>query len=245
MTELSFTLPEKGEPRANSDARVKDALSKTKEVVNGQLTTGNLSASAAITSAQLSSGAKPVGWYTPKIIATEESRTNTAFGTLTTADEIKGVVLPEGGQIIIGYQALWKESVAGTARAAIFLGANQLKAPRLQNTPGVSEAGTGATSTTGKYGVLGSMTLGLGGSNLQAAGEDMGLVTTGMPITGAGIPCYALSGGAVLTEAGSVTWCKCAITAAAGTYDISVRFKSSSGTVTAKERKLWVETLGV
>lgn len=32
--------------------------------------------------------------------------------------------------------------------------------------------------------------------------------------------------------------------AAAGTYDVSVQFKSSSGTVTAKERKLWVWTMG-
>jgi hypothetical protein len=30
----------------------------------------------------------------------------------------------------------------------------------------------------------------------------------------------------------------------AGTYDFSVRFKSSSGSVTAKNRKLWVASIG-
>ena len=32
--------------------------------------------------------------------------------------------------------------------------------------------------------------------------------------------------------------------AAAGTYDISVQFKASSGSVTVKNRKLWVWTMG-
>jgi hypothetical protein len=31
--------------------------------------------------------------------------------------------------------------------------------------------------------------------------------------------------------------------AAAGTYDVSIQFKSASGSVTAKERKLWVEAV--
>jgi hypothetical protein len=36
----------------------------------------------------------------------------------------------------------------------------------------------------------------------------------------------------------------CYIFAAAGTYTVSVQFKSSSGSVTAKNRKLWAWTLG-
>jgi hypothetical protein len=32
--------------------------------------------------------------------------------------------------------------------------------------------------------------------------------------------------------------------AAAGTYTIGVKYKATSGNVTAKERKLWVATLG-
>lgn len=33
--------------------------------------------------------------------------------------------------------------------------------------------------------------------------------------------------------------------AAAGTYNISVQYKATSGSITAKERKLWVAVLGV
>lgn len=31
---------------------------------------------------------------------------------------------------------------------------------------------------------------------------------------------------------------------AAGTYDVSVQFKASSGSVTVKERKLWIVSMG-
>ena len=38
------------------------------------------------------------------IIATEESRTNTAYGPLATPDVVKGIVLPTDGLIVVGYR---------------------------------------------------------------------------------------------------------------------------------------------
>lgn len=160
----------------------------------------------------------PVTWYTPKVIATEESRTNTSFGTLTTADEIKSVVLAENGLILISYTAIIKSSVSGAGGVAIFIGSNQLKSPGIVAAPEVQEASTTGTSST--------MFISRGGGlvNLEAGTS---YVTTGMTLGAAG------------TSSGL-----CPVFAAAGTYDISVKYKATSGSVTAKERKLWVETRG-
>lgn len=162
--------------------------------------------------------------YTPKIINTEESRTNTAFGTMATADEIKSVVLPENGLMLIGYSANFKPSSLGVvAGAAIFLGSNQLKSSG--GTPTAQEAssnGTALSKIVTFSGGLGHM------SPLEASGAD---VTTGQAL-GPKTPDGDLPGGF------------CPVFAAAGTYNVSVQFKASSGSVTAKERKLWVATLG-
>lgn len=190
-----------------------------REVVNGGLDNENLSGSAGITAAKLASNAKPVTWYTPKIIATEESRENTAFGTLTTKDEIAEVVLPTNGLIVIGYSCNMKCSVAGAGKAAIFIGANQLKTAEESGTaPVVQETSPSTTNFTHVVTAAPGLTKG--------SGTWSGDVTTGQTLN-AGIiggPCYVF--------------------AAAGTYAISVQYKATSGSITAKERKLWVEVHG-
>lgn len=161
------------------------------------------------------------------IIATEESRTNTAYGLLTTPDRVRNVVLPTDGLIAISYQAMWKESVIDAARVAIFVGANQLKRPSTGTVPVVQDAGMTGIGTANVYNLVAASHKGLV-SAASSAGYT-GDVTTGQIMGGAtsadqfGGPCYVF--------------------AAAGTYDISVQFKASSGSVTAKERKLrvWVQ----
>jgi hypothetical protein len=186
--------------------------------LNGALDATNLAAALKSILGVSDSGVVRRG---KSIIATEESRTNAAYGLLTTPDRVSGVELPTDGLLLIAYSALWKNSVAGAGRAAIFLGANQLKIPASAGTgvPVVQEAdGPGAAD---KYGLLYSVSHGL----WVASGiVDMSLVTTGlaMPAT-SGI---------------------CVVQAAAGTYDVSVQFKSASGSVSAKSRKLWVWTRG-
>jgi hypothetical protein len=159
---------------------------------------------------------KPIKWYTPKVIATEQSRENVAYGLLGTADEIPSVVLPESGLIIVGYAAQFKSSVSAAGKAAIFLSVNQLA-----DSTGGSTLGEAGTFSTG-FTRLG--TFGQGLTKIEAAVSD---VTTGQALSGSG------TGGGFGV-----------ISAAAGTYNVSVQFKASSWSVTAKARKLRVATLG-
>jgi len=176
-----------------------------------------------------SSGQKGRG---KSIIIQSESRSNTAYGTLTTPDQVSGIVLPTDGLIAIGYQATWQESVNAAARAALFIGANQLKltnadiaAPVVQET-GLNSGGTSVNKplATSNVGLVCSPT------NTTAYTGD---VTTGQVLG-----MNASSG--VIGPWGGFTFAF----AAAGTYTVSVQFKASSGSVTASNRKLWVWTIG-
>jgi len=118
--------------------------------------------------------------------------------------------------ILVGYQALWKETVVAAASAALFLGSNQVAGAEVGNT-------TGGTINVDK--VLATHGGGLSSSPVIASAQ----VTTGQLL---GDPANAVGG-------------FCTIFAAAGTYDVSVQFKASSGTVTVNSRKLWVTTMAL
>lgn len=162
------------------------------------------------------------------IVATEQSRANAAYGLLTTPDRVQNVVLPTDGLIFVHFQALWKASEADKGAAALFIGENQLRNPRANGEPVVNEAGLVNGKVSTKFSPLVSNPTGLftAGSGVS----DSTLVTTGL----AGF----YDGVTFNNPAGAI----CVIEAAAGTYDISVRFKATSGSVTVKERKLRVWT---
>lgn len=228
MTDVTLPTPESNPGKAEwSEVFANDKA--LREVVNGELDNSNLSGEAGITAANLAASAKPFTWYTPKVIATEESRTNATFGTLTTADEIKEVKLAENGLILVIYEALWKESSAGLGRAGIFL--NETIVEKQTNSTPSEQFGVTDAANVGKFRYLGTA----GGAGLKgdlasgAIDESPAPVTTGNlvgqgSVLGSGLPSL--------------------IEAAAGTYKISIRVKSSSGSVTMKNRKLWVATLG-
>jgi hypothetical protein len=172
-------------------------------------------------------------------IATSESRTNTAYGTLTTPDQVT-VVLPTNGQIVVGYQAAWQESVAGASRAAIFIGANQLRAGGSAATPPLQAAGNNGTPAVNHNCSLTTCAAGLvTGTALDQTDATTGQIV-GQVSNGANI--WMDLGGAILPlGTGAVEAGPCWVFAAAGTYTVSVQFKASSGSVTASNRKLWVE----
>lgn len=160
------------------------------------------------------------------IIATEESRTNVAYGTLTTPDQVASVVLPTDGLLIIAYQAMMKSSVAAAGGAALFIGATQLKYQDGANRAPITQA----TTTTGTtYAPLTTFEIGLQAGN-ATAGDHTSDVTTGQVVGN-------------VTTTGTTAAGPVFVFAAAGTYTISVQFKATSGSVTAKERKLWVWSL--
>ena len=186
------------------------------------------------------------------IITAAESRTNTAYGLLTTPDRVQNIVLPTDGLIVVAYQALWQESVLGAARAAIFLGANQLKVQQQGVTlPATQAAATGATLGASKYaplttypaGLISPTTFNLDHGSDVTTGQALGMVSMNASVTNATVE---LGGSVQSFSVGDyqIFGGPCFIFAAAGTYDVSVQFKATSGSVTAKERKLWVWTLG-
>ena len=181
------------------------------------------------------------------IVPTEESRTNTAYGTLTTSDIVEDIVLPTDGLIVVLYSAMWKESVAGAARAALFVGANQLKAsafgvaggPQVQ--AAATQAGGGVTNS---YTPLATVPVGLASGEINPGSAIDVPVTTGQAVGAMGSNTASFYVGSVNWKETMPVGSPCFIFAAAGTYDISVQFKASSGSVTAKERKLWVWSIG-
>jgi hypothetical protein len=141
-----------------------------------------------------------------------------AFGLMATPDEAPGIVLPEKGLIIASYQALWDGGAAGNpAKAAFFLGANQLKNPVGGSAPAVQQA---ETSATVKQWLT---TVGSGLATTSSGVASTGAVTTGVTM-------------ALASGSGAL----CVIEAEAGTYNLSVKFTGTS--TRAKERRLYVWT---
>lgn len=181
-------------------------------------------------------------------IAASESRTNTAYGTMPTPDQVAGIVLPANGLIRVWYRATWQESVAGAARAAIFVGANQLSINAVPEA-----AATGASSTTATPQALSTFPGGLVARNPQGGPSYPGDAATGQVIAvfggvggAAGTPTVEYNG-VVEPLASTSAWPAFGgssdIEAAAGTYTISVQFKASSGSVTVSNRKLLVQAI--
>lgn len=168
------------------------------------------------------------------IIATEESRSNTAYGLLTTPDRVQNVALPTDGFICIVYRAEWKDSSAsGACGAAIFLGSNQLKmrygsafTPTIQ----VQEAQHAVPSNFFTW--LSTSAIGLTSYSAPVSLNAPADPGTGLLI-GQQNSGLTGQGGCMFVEA------------AAGTYDVSVQFRAgAAGSVTVKNRKLWVWTMG-
>jgi hypothetical protein len=172
------------------------------------------------------------------IIATEESRTNAAYGLLATPDRVQNVALATDGLIFVVYRALWKTvGVAGT-KAGLFLGANQVKVwdattNTSQNVEGADTPGSLAgyyPLVLGPSGFVTPISAGVINWSADAA--------TGM-LLGLQGPAESAPMDGSQREYGGIA----AIAASAGTYDVSVQFKNTGGgAVWAKDRKLWVWT---
>lgn len=215
-------------------------------VVNGNLDGDNLSALTAQSAGVNRSGQTVKG---VSIIATSESRTNVAYGTLTTPDQVS-VVLPTNGLIEVWFQAQWQESVQGAGRAAIFIGANQFQVAINQQSvgdagPAPQAAYFGAPASPNQLQPLYSFPLGL--ASVQNGGSIAGAdATTGQGIGGFGATTALTEGTHVRTINTSNTALggPCYIdNLAAGTYTISVQFRSTSGSVTASNRRLRARAL--
>jgi len=118
-------------------------------------------------------------------IPAEETRANAAYGLLTTPDRVEDVVVPEDALLIVGYQAMWRESVAGAASAALFIGANQLKLGLATAGPVVNQTATiGAATPADTYSLLASSPGGLRSNQGIGGAAYAGDVATGQILGG-------------------------------------------------------------
>lgn len=180
------------------------------------------------------------------IISTTESRTNAAYSTLTTPDQVASVVLPSGGLMAISYHAIWQETVSTAARAAIFLGSNQLKVQQPTTAAPVAQAAYTGSGNTSKDTPLFTYSGGLVSATTQLTGTTSN-VTTGQ-VLGGGAPGSAgmnIDIGGTTSQIGAGPFGgPVYVFADPGTYTVSVQFKASSGTVTVHDRRLYVWTIG-
>lgn len=244
MPSINPTLPTIGQPNSTEDQDVINALTTIIAAINGGLDTANLTAAAGVTAAQLATAVQAAvglnGASTRRgksIVATEESTASGSYTTLATPDRVSGIVLPTDGLIFVAYQATWRSTVSGAAggAASIFLGATQTVAARTTAaTADVVAAEAITAGTANNWHPLASHPTGL--VSVEATGGTSytgGDLTTGQ-VVGLGTAANPRPG------LGGI----CAIFAAAGTYDVSVRYKNSSGTTTVKNRRLWCWSQG-
>lgn len=224
MTQLSYTTGQPSDLVGNANADMADIQGPFTDIqsfINGRNINADNMPVALLQAAGLNdtSGQKARG---SSVIAAAGARTNTAYGSLSNGpDQVAGIVVPSNALVFLRFKAIWQESVVGAARAAIFIGANQLKNPAFNAAPAVQEtaAMAGSANTDGP---LYTVSHGLQSGNSTAATSD---VTTGQTMMLAGT-----AGPDVVIE--NLT---------PGTYTFSVQFKASSGTVTVSNRRLYVE----
>jgi len=235
MPDISPSIPVVGQSNATEEPKIVTALTQLVAAVNdvdsAQITDGVIQ-DVDLQSALLDKLGVSAGVTVRRgksIIAASESTSATSYaiGNLTTPDRVSGIVLPTDGLICVAYQALWQNTVIGNGKAAIFIGGNQLKeAANAGGAPTVQEV-AGNNGQANIDVTLASCAAGLESTSQTLAMTD---VTTGQ-----------IQGVGQLGQLCGPTY----IFASAGTYDVSVQFKNSAaGTLTVKNRKLWVWTLG-
>jgi hypothetical protein len=241
---MSISLP-KGETnkgKANwSDVYGNDkALKEAGEALEGKF---------PVTAANIVAALKPVTGYTPKVINTEETRENTALGTLATKDEITGVVVPENGKLLVSFYALAKAAKGGSA--ALFIGSNQLKlggpivAPETQAALLFEASGSRWVPVVSCPIGLVSATSASGGASTVTTGQVIGAHSASESSLAYSLGANPYTFSASVAGAAPGLGGAVEIFVAPGTYTVSVQWASiAGGSITAKERKLWVEVHG-
>lgn len=236
------TRGQPGQPRGIEEADEHNALTAVINELNGNLDNANFKASAGITSEKLADADKlglTAGGTVRRgkvMIAAEEPRTDTSFGLLTTPDRISGVSLPADGLMFVVYRALWKSSVAAAGKAGLFLGATQLVRDDSASASPIANEATTHNSVADRYVALGTgPAAGLVSDDNRAAAitaDSSGPQVLGWHQSVAPTSDPRFGGGVLV------------LFAPAGSYDVSVQYRATSGTVTVKSRKLWVWTAG-
>lgn len=240
MGTISLSTPIVGQPNSTEDPKIASALSTIQAWANGNIDSANVSAvfalAAGVNASQTVKGSVN--------ITTSQSTGSTTPTLLATPDQVTNVVMPAQGLIAVWYQATWLESVGGNARAGIYLNGNQ---QTIQGANGASSGPLGVAAATNNFGGAANVALPLFSTAFGLAsvggGARAGDVTTGQAVgyvdSGTGVYCEIGPGVIKFDQGGGGA---CYIFAAAGSYTVDVRFHcAAAGTLTASNRRLWVE----
>lgn len=181
------------------------------------------------------------------VIATTEVLTApTSYSFAATPDRVENIVLPTDGLIHVAFMATWQETVAGAARAAIFLGSDQAKIVARSGPAAYTQAGaTGSGAAVNIDTIVTSCASGL--VSLAFPGAGAADVTTGqiLGVDPSATAYHDVNGSAVANGGAQFGLGGfCSMFAAAGTYTVGIKFKAASGNVTVKRRRLYVVAEG-
>lgn len=183
------------------------------------------------------------------LVDTVEARAVASYGLLATPDQVPNVVVPTGGYLEIAFRALVKESVSDNARIALFIGSTQL---RVMMGVSLNTQSAVISGTADRYRPIFSTPIGLMGIGLtggtdatdfgaepRAMGQLRGGAGTEANIALNGETLFPINTAAsdTIQEGGSLK-----VEVAPGTYTVSVQYLPLSGSVTAKNRRLIVES---
>lgn len=160
-----------------------------------------------------------------------------AYGLLATPDRVSGITLPTDGLIFVAFQAQW-----GVMASTVFAGDEYMEV-------GAFLGATQITRHTGAAATPSPMTAQLpilnGESKWNAlASTPSGFATINPARTPGNTPNVTgdvTTGQAIGAEMGGGFF---AVFAAAGTYDVSIRFRTYNAEGYVRNRKLWVWTAG-
>lgn len=216
---VSPEYPSSSDKKGAGELKITNALKTVVSALNAILTSENKvdqTVFSEIANTQLKDS--KIKLYTPTVIKTEETRENTSFGYLTTEDKVSSVAMNASTIALVFYEAVWKSSVSAEGEARLVV--NDTNTLALDSS---ANSITEATEGTSFRNLLTEPTNGLKTGGVEGSELTNYFMTSG---TGAG-------GGPVIYYAGTKV-----------TYSFGVQFKATSGSVTAKRRKLVVVTIG-
>lgn len=225
MTTLNLgPMPIGGQPDSTEDPKVTNAFTALTTWANGNIDATNMTAAFAQSVAANQAGQTVKAQFNK---AAADTLTNQAAYT-SLGDVTAALTVPANALVLVSYQALWKPS-GGTATAALFAGATQLR--------DMTNSGAPAVQST-QYTFSGGANTGLAPVYSAPYGMTSAVATTTDASENAG----PLAAGTASASAAGPAWIW---NLSPGTYTFGVQFTMPGvgNTLTVQNRHLWALVL--
>lgn len=165
------------------------------------------------------------------IVTAEQSITSATFQVLGIADRIEDMDIDADDLLVVVFMGEFKSSGAGNGRAAIFVGGEQLMIGGSNQA-----AATRAEETSFTY--VASHPLGLAGSESTATGTSSLPTPVGISAKDTRQFVGATEVASTIEQLGGA----CVIRPDTGIHDVEIRWSATSGSITARNRRLYAWT---